>query len=347
MSTAAEPLLAIRDLSVAFDGEEGSLVAIDGVSFEVPKRTTVALVGESGCGKSVTAHSIMRLLPPPARFKSGVIELEGTDLLRLSERQMRAVRGQRISIVFQDPMSALNPVYSVGSQVVEAIRMHQGRSRAKARRRALELLERVGFPEPSKRFDDYPHEMSGGMRQRVMIAIALSCEPQLVIADEPTTALDMLAAAQINTLLADLKRELEMSLLLISHDVGMVAGVADEVVVLYAGQVVETGAASSVLNDPQHPYTRGLLRSVPPLRKKRRRRKPSSTRLPAIAGKVPDPRNLPVGCRFAERCPKAFERCHEELPSLLAHSETCAGQARCFLLQEGASPEATENEEAQ
>ncbi len=342
MSKAAEPLLVIRDLSVVFDGDEGTLAAIDGVSFEVPKSTTVALVGESGCGKSVTALSIMRLLPAPARITSGVIELEGSDLLALSEKQMRAVRGQRVSIVFQDPMSALNPVYSIGSQVVEAIRLHQSLSRTKARLRALELLERVGFPEPKKRFDDYPHEMSGGMRQRVMIAIALSCEPELIIADEPTTALDMLAAAQINALLADLKRELDMSLLLISHDVAMVAQTADEVVVLYAGQVVETGRSGDILVEPRHPYTKGLLRSVPPLRKRQRRREPTSTRLPAIAGRVPDPRHMPPGCRFAERCPDAFERCGDELPELLALPEPDASLARCFLLERGAGNSSAE-----
>ena len=332
------PLLTVRDLVVTFDTEEGKLTAVDGVSFDVPPSSTVALVGESGCGKSVTAHAIMRLLPsPPAEIERGRIELKGQNLLEMSERKMRAIRGARISIVFQDPMASLNPVYSIGSQLMEAFRLHKKISRRQARSESLALLERVGFPDPQNRFDDFPHELSGGMRQRVLIAMALSCEPALMIADEPTSALDMLASAQINALLSDLKREREMSLLLISHDIGEVAENADHIVVLYAGQVVESGPAREVLTDPQHPYTRGLLASIPPLRKTRRRRRKTPTRLPAMEGGVPDLREPPPYCRFSSRCPDAYVRCGAEAPQL--YPIVARGvQARCFLYDEESPP---------
>jgi oligopeptide/dipeptide ABC transporter ATP-binding protein len=328
----SDVLLSVRDLTVSFHTEEGRLVAVDGVSFDVPRKTTVAIVGESGCGKSVTAHAIMRILPsPPATIDSGRVELDGVDLLALPERKMREMRGAKVSIVFQEPMTALNPVYSVGSQIIEAFRIHQRIGRKDARARAIALLEQIGFPDPAERFDDYPHELSGGMRQRVMIAMALACKPLLMIADEPTSALDMLAAAQINALLADLQRQHDMSLLLISHDIGEVAENADAIVVLYAGQVVERGAARDVLGDPKHPYTRGLLASIPPLRKRRRRRRKTPTRLPAMEGNVPDLRNPPPYCRFSSRCPDAFVRCGTEAPELIQVGDVAV---RCFLYDE-------------
>jgi oligopeptide/dipeptide ABC transporter ATP-binding protein len=300
------------------------------VSFEVPRERCVALVGESGCGKTVTAHAIMRLLrTPPARVERGRIALEGQDLLALPERAMRDLRGRRVAIVFQDPQASLNPVYSVGSQVSEAVRLHKRIGRRAARAEAIKLLERVGFPEASTRYDDFPHELSGGMRQRVMIAMAIAHDPALLIADEPTTMLDMLAAARITALLAELRRERNMSLLLISHDIALVAEKADRVVVMYAGRVVEQGSAERVLGRPRHPYTQALLASVPPLRVARRRRRKTPTRLPVITGAPPDPRAEVVGCRFAPRCPEVFSQCLREEPELY---EVAGDQrARCFL----------------
>ena len=324
-----ESLLRVEDLAVSFDTDAGRLRAVDGISFDVPAKSTVALVGESGCGKTVTALAIMRLLPsPPGSIDRGSVRLGTDDLMTLSERQMREVRGARIGFVFQDPLAALDPVYSVGSQVVEALRLHVRLSRREAKKQAIALLAKVGFPEPETRFDAYPHELSGGMRQRVLIAIAIACEPELVIADEPTTALDMLAASEVATLLSELKRERDASLLLISHDIGMIAGHADRIVVLYAGQVVEQGPAAEILAEPKHPYTKGLLQSIPPLRKRRRRRRKTPTRLPAMAGGVPDMVAPPTHCRFAPRCPAAFGRCREEEPVLYGIGDVAA---RCFL----------------
>jgi oligopeptide/dipeptide ABC transporter ATP-binding protein len=332
----SEPLLSVRDLVVRFALEEGELTAVDGISFDVPKGCTVALVGESGCGKTVTAHTIMRLLPtPPARIDGGQVLFEGQDLLCLPLRRMRALRGSRISIVFQDPMTALNPVYSIGSQLREAYRIHQRISRSEAKRRAIELLRRVGFPEPDERFGDYPHELSGGMRQRVLIAMALACRPALLIADEPTTALDQLAATDLVSLLEQLRREFELSMLLISHDITMVAEIADHIVVLYAGQIVESGPAHDVLAHPQHPYTRALLQSIPPRRRHQRRRRKTKRRLPSIQGTVPDPRKLPPGCRFSNRCPEAIDRCDDQAPELLTIENPGREPvlARCLLLE--------------
>jgi oligopeptide/dipeptide ABC transporter ATP-binding protein len=325
-------LLVVEELGVRFETEEGVLTAVEGVSLAVPRERTVALVGESGSGKTVTAHAIMRLLRSPPAQVTGRVELEGDELLGLPERRMRAVRGKRIGFVFQDPLASLNPVCSVASQLSEAVRMHRSVGRRGARQEAIALLERVGFPEPSRRCDDYPHELSGGMRQRVMIAMAIAHQPALLIADEPTTMLDSLAAARINALLADLRRERKMSLLLISHDIALVADIADRVVVLYAGRVVEQGSAARVLARPAHPYTRGLLASVPPLRLERRRRQKTSARLPVIAGMPPDLRERAEGCRFAPRCPEVFELCWQKEPDLYA-----AGgdqRARCFLVND-------------
>jgi peptide/nickel transport system ATP-binding protein len=325
------PLLRVRNLVTSFRTETGPLRAVDQVSFDVPRGTTVALVGESGCGKSVTALSILRLVAsPPGRIESGAIELEGRDLLQLSEREMRDVRGNIVSMIFQEPMTSLNPVYTVGWQIVEAVRLHQKRSRREAHTRALELLRLVGIPEPQTNIDAFPHQLSGGQRQRVMIAMALACEPKLLLADEPTTALDVTIQAQILELLRDLQHRLSMSILLITHDLGVVAENASEVVVMYAGRVVESAPVSALFAKPMHPYTRGLLECIP--------RGPGlsgvreSRRLPAIEGVVPDLRKLPVGCRFAERCAMCIERCTREEPPLAPAGPARA--SRCWRADE-------------
>jgi peptide/nickel transport system ATP-binding protein len=330
------PLLRVRDLSVTFATDGGVVRALHCVSLDVPRGRTVALVGESGCGKTVTALSILRLLPEPvAAIEGGSIELEGRNLFSLAEREMRAVRGGKVALVFQEPMTSLNPVYTIGVQIAEAIRLHRRVSRRAARREAIGLLQKVGFPEPEHHVDSYPHELSGGMRQRVMIAIALAPGPALLIADEPTTALDTTTQAQILALLASLKAERSMSLLLIAHDLAVVAEIADEIVVLYAGVIVERGKAREVLKAPAHPYTRALLRSVPT----RGFRPPravgeKAARLPIIAGSLPDLRHPSQGCRFHERCGDAFSRCRNETPELFAVGVSAGAarhEVRCFL----------------
>jgi oligopeptide/dipeptide ABC transporter ATP-binding protein len=275
----------------------------------------VGIVGESGCGKSVTALSILRLVPnPPGDIESGSIELEGKDLLKLSDREMRGIRGNHISMVFQEPMTSLNPVYTVGSQIVEAIRLHQKRSRSDAWTRAVEMLRLVGIPSPETNARAYPHQLSGGMRQRVMIAMAIACEPKVLLADEPTTALDVTIQAQILATLRDLRTRLGMSVVLITHDLGVVAEHTEDVVVMYAARVVETAKASSIFQRPRHPYTRGLLESIP--RPRAYGDEGTRRRLPTIEGLVPDLRHLPPGCRFADRCPMVLPACTEAEPSL-------------------------------
>ena len=313
----AEALLSVRELRVRFDAERGPLYAVDDVSFDVPGGKTVALVGESGSGKSVTALAILRLIAsPPGTIESGKVLFGGRDLLTLAERDLRAIRGGQISMIFQEPMTSLNPVYTAGAQISEVIRLHEKTGRGEARRRAVELLGLVGIPSPEERADAYPHEMSGGMRQRVLIAMALACGPRLLIADEPTTALDVSVQAQILELLARRKEATGMSMLFITHDLGVVAEIADEVVVLYAGRIVETATVTSLFADPRHHYTRALLASAPPLDSSRRLDRPR--RLDAIDGIVPDLAALPPGCRFAERCalrrsrPPGYERCTVE-----------------------------------
>ncbi|WP_437991547.1 oligopeptide/dipeptide ABC transporter ATP-binding protein [Sorangium sp. So ce145] len=328
-------LLRVSDLRVSFAADGRVTRALDRVSFTVPRGRTVALVGESGCGKTVTALSILRLLPAPyASIDGGSIELDGQDLLALSEREMRAVRGGKIGMIFQEPMTSLNPVYTVSAQIAEAIRLHRPMSRGDARLYAVNLLRKVGFPEPEVRANSYPHELSGGMRQRVMIAMALAPEPSLLIADEPTTALDTTTQAQILDLLERLKAETSMSLLLIAHDLAVVGELADEIVVLYAGVVVEQGPARDVLAGPSHPYTRALLRSIPArgLRPHRVRGE-RSLRLPTIPGALPDLRDPPRGCRFQDRCEAVFDRCRAEPPDLYAVPPGAGHHAaRCFLL---------------
>ncbi len=306
-------LLAVEKLVTRFHGSgHAPLRAVDGVSFDVEASECVGLVGESGCGKSVTALSILRLLPsPPAEIAAGRVLLEGRDLLVLPEREMRAIRGKDIAMVFQEPMTSLNPVYTVGVQVIEAIRLHQPVSRQKARERALELLQQVGIPSPTRNIDAYPHQLSGGMRQRVMIAMALSCNPKLLLADEPTTALDVTIQAQILDLLDSMRERLGMGVVLITHDLAVVAQYAQRVVVMYAGLVVERGPTAEVFRTPLHPYTRGLLRSLPG-RTKVAHRAP----LPTIEGLVPDLRNLPPGCPFSNRCEFVVDACKAAVPAL-------------------------------
>jgi peptide/nickel transport system ATP-binding protein len=309
------PLLSVRNLVTSFRTDRGPLRAVDDVSFELSGGKTLGLVGESGCGKSVTALSILRLVPsPPGEIESGRIEFEGRDLLALSEREMRAVRGNKISMIFQEPMTSLNPVYTVGAQIVEAIRLHQNKSRREAYARAEEMLHLVGIPSPETNIDAYPHQLSGGQRQRVMIAMALACEPKLLIADEPTTALDVTIQAQIIELLKKLQRDLGMSVLLITHDLGLVAECTDHVVVMYAGRVVESAPVRQIFQSPKHPYTRGLLESVPQMRKESI--SGPRPRLPTIEGVVPDLRKLPPGCRFADRCPLRIDQCTVTEPEL-------------------------------
>jgi peptide/nickel transport system ATP-binding protein/oligopeptide transport system ATP-binding protein len=304
------PLLEVRDLETHFTTGAGVFKAVDGVSLTLRRGETLGLVGESGCGKSVTSLSIMRLVPqPPGRIAGGRILLEGRDLLALDEDEMRQVRGDRIAMVFQEPMTSLNPVHTVGEQIVETIRLHRDVGTADAHARAIEMLRLVRIPSPQTRIDDYPHQLSGGMRQRVMIAMALACDPRVLIADEPTTALDVTIQAQILDLLRDLRDRTGTSIMLITHDLGVVAEIADRVAVMYAGRIVEEAPVKVLFGDPQHPYTLGLLASIPGLAG-------GGERLAAIEGSVPSPYAVPDGCRFHPRCPFATDRCRQQPPPL-------------------------------
>lgn len=305
---ADAPLLAVRDLRTYFHTEYGTAKAVDGVSFEVEKGRTLALVGESGCGKTVTALSILRLIAiPPGEIVSGQILLEGQDLVPLDEKALRKIRGSRAAMIFQEPATSLNPVFTIGDQIGEALRLHRNVSKAEARREVLRLLEEVRMSEPERRIDQYPHELSGGMKQRAMIAMALSCNPRLLIADEPTTALDVTIQARILELLRQMRETHGMALLLITHDLGVVAETADDVVVMYAGRVVEQADVGSLFARPLHPYTIGLFNSLPRVDR-------STDRLQAIPGNVPPPTNFPTGCRFRARCPLAAAKCLEDPP---------------------------------
>ena len=309
----AEPLLKVRNLSTYFFTEDGVVRAVDGVSLDIYRGEIVGLVGESGCGKTVTALSIMRLIPsPPGRIVSGEIWFEGVDLLKLDDDGIRSIRGHKIAMVFQEPMTSLNPVLTIGRQLTEPLEVHLKMEPRQARARAIELLEMVGIPEPHKRIDSYPHQFSGGMRQRVMIAMALACNPRLLLADEPTTALDVTIQAQILELMTQLTRELGTAVLIITHNLGVVARYAQRVYVMYAGKVVETAPAMELYHRPHHPYTLGLLRSVPRLDQGRK------ARLEPIEGFPPDMVHIPPGCAFHPRCPFRTERCQVEGPPLVA-----------------------------
>jgi peptide/nickel transport system ATP-binding protein/oligopeptide transport system ATP-binding protein len=302
-SASASALLSIEGLRTRFRTAMGEIAAVDGVSLSVARGKTLGIVGESGCGKSMLSLSIMRLVPQPGRISDGRVMFDGTDLLSLSAEAMRGIRGKRIGMIFQEPMTSLNPVFSVGDQITEAIRAHdKAASKADLRARAIAALDRVRIPAAARRLDEYPHQMSGGMRQRVMIAMALACEPDLLIADEPTTALDVTVQAQILDLLRDLQDQSGMAIILITHDLGVVAEMADEVAVMYAGRVAERASGTAIFDDPQHPYTLGLLGSIPKLEETRER-------LLAIEGAVPPPFALPQGCRFHPRCVFATAAC--------------------------------------
>jgi peptide/nickel transport system ATP-binding protein len=301
-------LLEVNDLKTHFPTRAGLVRAVDGVSFYLDRGELLGLVGESGCGKSMTALSVMRLIAPPGKIVGGEILFDGKDLLKLSDAEMRKMRGDDIAMIFQDPMTSLNPVYTVGEQIAEALRLHRKMTRKQARQATIEAMREVAIPDPARRLDDYPHQLSGGMRQRVMIAMALACNPKLLIADEPTTALDVTIQAQILELLDDLRKQRELAVLLITHDLGVVAEVADRVAVMYTGRIVEESPVDELFARPKHPYTEGLLRSVPKLTTEHVAR---SERLETIEGVVPRPTDLPPGCHFAPRCPHRMPRCTE------------------------------------
>ncbi len=340
------PLLAIHDLVTAFHTPAGRVPAVDGVSLELHRGRALGLVGESGCGKSVTAMSVLGLVASPGRIETGkiLLEIDGQpiDLVGLGDRRLRRIRGGRVGMIFQEPMTSLNPVFTIGSQVAEAVRLHRKVTRAAARARALELLTLVKIADPERRLDEYPHQLSGGMRQRAMIAMALACEPDLLIADEPTTALDVTIQAQILELLADLRTRLGMAILLITHDLGVVAETCDEVAVMYAGKIVERAPAASLFAQPLHPYTIGLLAARPEYQNQRGGHAAGGSRgspkpLAAIPGMVPAPANFPAGCRFHPRCGFARElHCAAEMPSLREYS---AGHlVRCHYAGELGTP---------
>jgi len=316
------PLLEIEDLSIFFHTEENIVKSVRNLDLSIHKGETLALVGESGCGKSVTALSAMRLIPtPPGKFESGRILFEGQDLLQTSEVEMQNIRGNEISMIFQEPMTSLNPIFTVGDQIIEAIRLHQNKTASQARELALNVLHQVTIPSPETRIDQYPHELSGGMKQRVMIAMAIVCQPALLIADEPTTALDVTIQAQILNLIDQLRKETQMSILLITHNLGIVAQYADRVAVMYSGKVVELAPVEELFSSPAHPYTRGLLNSLPN----------DGAKLETISGSVPHPAYLPKGCAFYSRCTEKLDRCIKEIPPLVSIHGKSSHQTACWL----------------
>ena len=326
MNDADNYLLKIMGLKTHFFTDEGVSPAVDGVDYAVRKGETLGVVGESGCGKSVTALSIMRLIPePPGKIIGGDILFEGQSLLTLSNDEMRRIRGNKISMIFQEPMTSLNPVYTIGNQISEALRLHQGLTKKDAHERSIEMLQLVGIPLPERRVNEHPHQLSGGMRQRAMIAMALSCNPSLLIADEPTTALDVTIQAQILDLMVSLKADLDTAIILITHDLGVVAESAARVVVMYAGKVVEEADVYNIFENPLHPYTEGLLESIPRIDRSAQKK----ARLTEIQGVVPIPSQLPEGCHFNPRCPKVMDVCRRENPELETEEED--HQVRCWL----------------
>lgn len=323
-----ETVLEVKDLKTYFYTPDGVVKAVDGINLSIKRGSLLGIVGESGCGKSMTAMSILNLVPqPPGRIVSGEILYEGKDILKLKESEMRAIRGAKISMIFQEPMTALNPVFTVGEQIAEALRVHKGMSRREAMDKAAELLSLVNIPSASDRVRDYPHQLSGGMRQRVMIAMAISCSPSIVIADEPTTALDVTVQAQVLDLLKQLMKKMGMSMILITHDLGVIAEVANDVAVMYAGRIVEYTSTEALFAAPTHPYTEGLLNSIPRFNEKKRER------LKTISGIVPRLLDLPAGCKFYGRCGIAIDRCKNEEPLL---KETAKGHlTRCWVRERG------------
>ena len=308
----SENLLEVKNLKTKFKTDDGTFFAVDDVSFSVKKGQTLGIVGESGCGKSVTSLSIMRLIQKPGNIESGEVLFNGQDLLKMSDEQMRKIRGNKIAMIFQEPMTSLNPVFTIGNQIEEAILLHQSElNKSQARERAIEMLRLVGIPAPEKRFHEFPHQLSGGMRQRVMIAMAISCNPDLLIADEPTTALDVTIQAQILDLMRKLQKDFNAGMILITHDLGVVAEMCQEVMVMYAGKVVEYGTVEDIFYRPKHPYTKGLLESIPHFESGHK-----LDRLNTIPGMVPSLLNLPKGCRFEERCKHSTSRCKESMPPL-------------------------------
>lgn len=321
-----EKILEVQDLSTSFKTERGWLKAIDGVSFDVYSGEMLGIVGESGCGKSVTSQSILRLYEEKNTTKySGTVSFDGKNLFDLPEKEMQKIRGQEISMVFQDALSSLNPVFTVGNQIMESLRIHQDMGKKEAKEKAIDLLDQVGIPDPQRRFYQYPFELSGGMRQRVMIAVALACGPRILIADEPTTALDVTIQAQIMDLIVDMNRKLQMGVMLITHDLAVVAETCQRVIVMYLGQIVEEGSVEDIFDRPIHPYTRGLMASVPRLDTGR------SERLYQIKGMVPLLSQIPEGCRFAPRCPYATEECSRKMPELKSFGN--GQKARCLMAQ--------------
>ena len=318
------PLLSVRNLVVEFSTRHGPVRAVDNISFDVYPNETVGIVGESGCGKTVTGLTLLQLIPmPPGRIVQGSIEFQGKDLTQVNKKEMEALRGSDISMIFQEPMTALNPVFTVGNQMVDVLRRHKNLTRRQARATDIDMLDRVGIPAPDKRIDEYPHQLSGGMRQRVMIAMALSCDPKLLIADEPTTALDVTTQAQVMEQIVKLQDEFHMSVILVTHDLGVVAESCDRAIVMYCGNIIETADINDLFERPRHPYTKGLLESIPRIRDER------VSELPIIRGMVPDLLHLPRGCRFADRCDKATDECRAQQPTVSIDEATANGVA-CF-----------------
>ena len=321
----SEPILKAINLTTEFSTPSGSIKPVDGIDFQVEKGKVLGIVGESGCGKSMTALSIMRLVPTPyGKIKEGEILFKGQNLLNLTEKEIQKIRGKHISMIFQEPMTSLNPVFTIGNQIMEMLKLHLQMSRTESKEQTIELLRKVGIPAPEKRISEYPHQLSGGMRQRVMIAMAISCNPDLIIADEPTTALDVTIQAQILSLLQTLRKNLGMAMILISHDLGVIAEVAEEVIIMYAGRILEKAKTIDLFTTPRHPYTQGLLQSLPRFEQGK-----TNQRLQAIPGTVPKLTDLPKGCKFAPRCQWVMDRCHTEEPGLLNFSPT--HQSRCWL----------------
>jgi len=322
---SSTPILSVKDLVIEFKTEKGIVRAVDRISFDILEGETIGMVGESGCGKSITSLSILGLIPsPPGKFGAGSsIKYKGRELVGLKEKDLRKIRGSDISMIFQEPMTALNPVFRVSNQMVEVLVRHKKLSKADALKQAIKMLEEVGIPSPEKRIYDYPHQLSGGMRQRVMIAMALSCGPHLLLADEPTTALDVTIQAQVMEQMGEMQKKQNMAILLVTHDMGVVAEFCEKVIVMYCGHIVEKGSAQQIFGSPQHPYTRGLLNSIPRIREQK------LEVLPIIAGTVPDIANLPQGCRFADRCERVEDKCRQVAPEL-SFNEKKQGSVACY-----------------